>query len=97
MLYLIYILAERGGQVGKYAIVDQDTCIACGACALHAPQIFDYNTDGLAFNLLDDNSGTQPIFERDEDQAAEAELNCPSLSIKIADRPFNGNPHRFDS
>ncbi|EUJ54371.1 ferredoxin [Listeria fleischmannii FSL S10-1203] len=45
--------------MAKYTIVDQDTCIACGACALHAPHLFDYDTEGLAFNLQDQNTGTK--------------------------------------
>ncbi|WP_373852519.1 ferredoxin [Listeria fleischmannii] len=96
MLYLSYHLAERDGQVAKYTIVDQDTCIACGACALHAPHLFDYNTEGLAFNLQDQNTGTKPVEEKYRVEAEEAEFHCPSLSIKIADHPFNGNPHLFD-
>ncbi|EUJ19659.1 ferredoxin [Listeria aquatica] len=79
--------------MAKYTIVDQDTCIACGACALHAPNLYDYNTEGVAYTLLDNNTGNMPIPESEEDNALEAEFNCPSLSIKIADHPFKGDPH----
>ncbi|HAO6148605.1 TPA: ferredoxin, partial [Listeria monocytogenes] len=28
----------------KYSLVEKDTCIACGACSIHAPDVFDYDT-----------------------------------------------------
>ncbi|MBA3924947.1 ferredoxin [Listeria rustica] len=81
----------------KYTIVDQSTCIACGACSIHAPDIFDYNDEGLAYNTLDDNHGTHPIPLKLENDAIDAEQACPSLSIKIADHPFQGDPLKFES
>ena len=36
----------------KYTIVDKATCIACGACGATAPEIFDYDDDGLAENIF---------------------------------------------
>ena len=47
----------------KYTIVDQDTCIACGACGAAAPDIYDYDDDGIAFVILDDNMGTAQVPE----------------------------------
>ena len=41
----------------KYTTVDQDTCIACSACGAAAPDLFDYNDEGISFALLDDNKG----------------------------------------
>ena len=35
------------GIMAKYTIVDQETCIACGACGAAAPEIFDYNDEEL--------------------------------------------------
>ncbi|MBC1457481.1 ferredoxin [Listeria newyorkensis] len=81
----------------KYTIVDQSTCIACGACSVHAPAIFDYNDEGLAYNTLDHNSGNTPIPAQLENDATDAEQACPSLSIKIADHPFQGDPLKFES
>ncbi len=39
----------------QYTIVDQDTCIACGACGAAAPDIYDYDDDGIAYVILDEN------------------------------------------
>ena len=45
--------------MAKFTIVDKDTCIACGACGVAAPDIFDYDDEGLAENILngDNNQG----------------------------------------
>lgn len=73
-----------------YTIVDKETCIACGACAISAPDIFDHDEEGLSFCLLDDNEGTAEIAEDFIDDLEEACEGCPSGSIKIADTPFYG-------
>ena len=31
--------------MGKYTIVDKETCIACGACGAAAPDIYDYDDE----------------------------------------------------
>ncbi|EUJ24493.1 ferredoxin [Listeria grandensis FSL F6-0971] len=80
----------------KYTIVDQTTCIACGACSVHAPDLFDYNDEGSAYSMLDQNSGNAPIPAPFESDALDAEQACPSLSIKIADHPFQGDPLKYE-
>ena len=40
-----------------------DTCIACGACGAAAPDIYDYDDEGIAFVILDDNQGTAEVPE----------------------------------
>ena len=45
----------------KYTIVDKETCIACGACGAAAPDIYDYDDEGIAFVTLDDNQGIVEI------------------------------------
>ncbi|MED4694404.1 ferredoxin [Peribacillus frigoritolerans] len=62
----------------KYTVVDQETCIACGAAA---PEIFDYNDEGVAFVILDENEGTAEV----PDDAVEG---CPTDSIKVETSPF---------
>lgn len=47
--------------MAKYTIVDKDTCIACGACGAAAPDIYDYDDEGIAFVILDDNQGTAKV------------------------------------
>ena len=72
----------------KYTTVDQDTCIACGACGAAAPDLFDYNDEGISFALLDDNKGITPVAEDLVDDLEDAYESCPSNSIKMADEPF---------
>jgi len=80
----------------KYTIVDRDTCIACGACGAAAPDIFDYDDEGLSFNILDDNQGTEEIPEILEEDLLDAFEGCPTESIKIAEEPFDGDPLKYE-
>ena len=79
----------------KYTIVDKETCIACGACGAAAPNIYDYDEEGMAHVLLDDNTGTLAVDEMLEDDVEDAHLGCPTDSIKVAQKPFNGDPLKF--
>ncbi|HEX6594559.1 MAG TPA: ferredoxin [Bacillota bacterium] len=72
----------------KYTRVDQETCIACGACGINAPLVFNYNEEGIAYVMLDQNLGTTEIPEQFEEDVLAAYLDCPSESIKISDNPF---------
>ena len=40
--------------MAKYTFVDKDTCIACGACGATAPDIYDYDDEGLAEVIFDE-------------------------------------------
>lgn len=73
----------------KYVIVDQDTCIACGACGASAPDIFEYNDEGISFNLIDQNTGTINIPKELYDDLEDAYEGCPTQSIKISNQPFH--------
>lgn len=73
----------------KYTWVDKETCIACGACGAAAPDIFDYDDDGLAENIYDgdNNTGTIEIPDDLQDDLIDAYEGCPTDSIKISDQP----------
>lgn len=75
--------------MNKYTRVDQDTCIACGSCGACAPDIFDYDDEGLAYVLLDDNTGSVTVPDELMDDLEDALHGCPTDSIKVADEPFN--------
>lgn len=75
----------------KYLMVDKSTCISCGACAASAPDLFDYDEDGLAFSLLDNNEGNLVVPDELLDDLADALEGCPTESIRISDRPFHGS------
>lgn len=80
----------------KYTIVDQDTCIACGACGAAAPDIYDYDDEGIAYVILDDNTGTVAVPEELMDDLEDAFDGCPTDSIKMADEPFDGDPLKYE-
>jgi ferredoxin len=82
--------------MAKYTIVDQETCIACGACGAAAPDIYDYNDEGIAFVTLDENAGIVEIPDVLIDDMMDAFEGCPTDSIKVADEPFDGNPTKFE-
>lgn len=72
----------------KYTRVDQDTCIACGSCGACAPDIFDYDDEGLAFGTLDGNTGTEEVPEELWEDLEDAWEGCPTESIKVSEQPF---------
>ncbi|MGZ9815712.1 ferredoxin [Peribacillus simplex] len=75
-----------------YTIVDQETCIACGACGATAPEIFDYDDEGIAFSILDANAGITEVSEDLEEDLEDAFDGCPTDSIKLAKEPFANIP-----
>jgi ferredoxin len=74
--------------MATYTVVDQETCIACGACGASAPDIFDYNDEGIAYAILDDNTGLTEVPDELEEDLEDALVGCPTDSIKVASEPF---------
>lgn len=75
--------------MAKYAVVNKSECIACGSCGATAPEIFDFDGEGLAEVIFggDNNQGVTAIDLEDELQ--EAAEGCPTECIKVADTAFN--------
>ncbi|MRH42365.1 ferredoxin [Aquibacillus halophilus] len=82
--------------MSKFTIVDKETCIACAACGATAPDIYDYDDEGIAYVVLDDNKGTAEIPEVLEEDMLDAFEGCPTDSIKISEKTFNGDPLKVD-
>jgi ferredoxin len=82
--------------MAKYTIVDKETCIACGACGAAAPDIYDYDDEGIAFVTLDDNQGIVEIPDVLHEDMQDALDGCPTDSIKIAEEPFDGDATKFE-
>lgn len=76
--------------MAKYTWVEKETCIACGACGATAPDIYDYDDEGLAEVVYDEdnNTGNTEIPDDLYDDMQDALDGCPTDSIKIADSPF---------
>jgi ferredoxin len=77
--------------MAKFSWVDKETCIACGACGATAPDIYDYDDEGLAEVIYegDNNTGTIEIPDDLHDDLQDAIDGCPTDSIKQSDSPFN--------
>lgn len=56
--------------------VNQEKCIGCGACTGLAPEVFDFNDDGLAETIINE------IPEELQESANEAKENCPVGAIE---------------
>ncbi len=82
--------------MAKYTIIDKETCIACGACGAAAPDIYDYDDEGIAYSLLDENQGIKEVPEDLEDDMLDAWEGCPTDSVKVAEKVFNGDPLKHD-
>ncbi|RST77203.1 ferredoxin [Siminovitchia acidinfaciens] len=74
--------------MAKFTMVDRETCIACGACGEVAPDIFNYDEEGISFSVLDDNQGITPILGELEDDLMDAHDGCPTESIKVSEKAF---------
>jgi ferredoxin len=74
--------------MSAYTIVNQETCIACGACGASAPNIFAYNDEGFAYVILDDNEGSAVVPEDLLDDLEDACDGCPTDSIKMSEEPL---------
>lgn len=76
--------------MSKFAIVNQDECIACGACNSAAPEIFDLDYNGIAAVIFsgDKNRGITAIAEDLQEELQEAHDSCPTHCIQLAAAPF---------
>jgi len=77
--------------MAKYTKVVKDECIACGACGGIASDIFDYDDEGYAENIYnnDGNTGTVAIAEALHEDLIDAAESCPTEAIKVSDAPFS--------
>ena len=71
-----------------YGKVDCESCIACGICQLKASNLFEYDTDGIAFIKQDNNTGSLPIPEQEIETFKEPYNHCPTGAIKRKNSPF---------
>lgn len=76
--------------MAKFAVVEKGGCIACGSCGATAPEIFDFDGDGLAENIYggDGNKGATEIPADLADALDEAVESCPTSCIKVSGKAF---------
>ncbi|MFC6171512.1 ferredoxin [Loigolactobacillus jiayinensis] len=71
-----------------YSRVQRDACIACGLCQLCAPELFNYDAEGIAYYRPDHNQGTTPIPPEQLTAFKQAYRQCPTGAIKRQTQPF---------
>ncbi|AIQ17621.1 MULTISPECIES: ferredoxin [Paenibacillus] len=76
--------------MSQFASVNQEACIACGACNSAAPDIFDLDYSGIAGVIYegDKNRGITAIEQDLHEELQEAFDSCPTHCIQIAAIPF---------
>jgi ferredoxin len=77
-------------RMAKYTVVEKGECIACGSCGATAPEIFDFDAEGLAEVVLegDNNKGVTAIEGDLVEALEEAVESCPTSCIKVAEVAF---------
>lgn len=71
-----------------YTKIDRESCIACGLCQIIAPNLYDYDAEGIAYSLQDNNTGTSPIPQNDFSAFKKAYTSCPTGAILRSSQPF---------
>ncbi|AIQ57935.1 ferredoxin [Paenibacillus borealis] len=76
--------------MSQFASVNQEACIACGACNSAAPDIFDLDYNGIAGVIYegDRNRGITAIEPELQEDLQEAFTSCPTHCIRLAVVPF---------
>jgi len=63
----------------KKAHVKKDACIGCGLCTSIASEVFAFGNDGLAENILGDNTELPEEVQANVQEAADS---CPTSAIE---------------
>ena len=66
----------------KTKIIRED-CIACGNCNAICPEVYDYDEDGIAYCVLDDNTMNEEVTEKYRSLVQEAQVNCPTEAVYV--------------
>lgn len=63
-----------------------EKCIACGLCQVYAPEIFDYNDDGIVILKNDSQSLQEFVPESKRNSVLTAYRKCPVRAIEIREK-----------
>ncbi|EOL44307.1 ferredoxin [Enterococcus caccae] len=63
-----------------------EKCIACGLCQVYAPEIFDYNDDGIVILKNDSNAYQEFVPDNERNNALTAYRKCPVRAIEIIEK-----------
>ena len=66
----------------KTRIIRED-CIACGNCNAICPDIYDYDEDGIAYCIIDENNMKEVVPDKYRSWVLEAQVNCPTEAVYV--------------
>lgn len=72
-----------------YTKINKPACIACGLCQICAPSLYEYDEDGIAYTIKDENKGIVPVEENEMESFRNAYTHCPTGAILRSDEPFS--------
>ena len=64
----------------KKTFVNKEACIGCGTCTAMASEVFGFDDDGLAYNILGDDTILPEEYEESVEQAKDF---CPTNAIIV--------------
>ena len=74
---------ESGDTMPQLCKIIPERCIACGLCAVYAPETFDYDDEGIVLFAQDPSAHQQFISEENANQVLLAYQKCPTRAIVI--------------
>lgn len=60
-----------------------ERCIACGLCAVYAPEIFDYDEEGIVLFAQEPEAHQQFVPEEQQASVLNAYKKCPVRAILL--------------
>jgi Ferredoxin len=60
-----------------------ERCIACGLCNVYAPEIFDYDEDGIVLFAQEPEAHQQFVTPENEESMLAAYRKCPVRAIVL--------------
>jgi len=69
-------------------VFNRSTCAGIGLCEMHSPDVFKIDDDGLM------TVQTEVVDASRRAEVEEAEMNCPTQSIRIVDDSTSGDDPR---
>lgn len=67
--------------MSKLCKIIPEQCIACGLCAVYAPEVFDYDEEGLVLFRQEPGAKQQFITENLQKKVEAAYKKCPTRAI----------------
>lgn len=63
--------------------IQPERCIACGLCAVYAPEIFDYDEEGIVLFKQEPEAHQQFVQPLHTEEVTKAYQKCPTRAILL--------------